>query len=71
MENHLQPVADCAHLSVVMRNLWYLCVGAGKYHCAFWGKSKSGWNKYMVFTICIGKPAGSRFGQMVSKIQDW
>ena len=41
MENHLQPVADCAHLSVVMRNLWYLCLGAGKYYGAFWGKSKS------------------------------
>ena len=44
MENHLQPVADCAHLHGVMRNLWYLCLGAGKYYGAFWGKSKSGWN---------------------------
>ena len=30
-----------------------------------------GWNIYRVFTICIGKPVGSRFGQMVSKIQDY
>ena len=44
MENHLQPVADCAHLNGVMRNLWYLCLGAGKYYGAVWGKSKSGWN---------------------------
>ena len=29
-----------------------------------------GWNIYRVFTICIGKPVGSRFGQMVSNIQD-
>ena len=30
-----------------------------------------GWNIHRVFTICIGKPVGSRFGQMVSKIQDY
>ena len=29
-----------------------------------------GWNIHRVFTICIGKPVGSRFGQMVSNIQD-
>ena len=46
--------------------------GAKKPHGS-WGETgiENGAAKNWLFAIYMGKPVGSRVGQMVSKIQDW
>ena len=46
--------------------------GAKKLHGS-WGETgiENGAAKNWLFAIYMGKPVGSRVGQMVSKIQDW
>ena len=60
-------------ISVLLCAISGICVWVLVSIMALFGENRnlSGWNKYRVFTICIGKPVGSRFGQMVSKIQDY
>ena len=35
------------------------------------GAREGGRHSHWLFTICMGKPVGPRFRQMVRKIQDW
>ena len=59
-------------ISVLLCAISGICVWVLVSIMALLGENRNlpGWNRYRVFTICIGKPVGSRFGQMVSKIQD-